>query len=389
MDRRMNKWSVLLLTLGAFVVGTAELIVGGILKPMADDLRISIALAGQLITAFSLAFALGSPIVIALTARLERKRVLIGSMALFAVGSVISFASSDFNSLISSRLIVGVSAGVFTVVAFGSVAKLVPAHQIGRAVGMIALGISCSMVLGVPIGIAVTEWMNWHVLFAAMALLALVVMMLMILYLPEIEGDEQVPFKRQFAVLRNPLIVSGLIFSFFFSTSSSAMYSYVTPFLETILHMKTANIGYMMLILGIFSVIGSRLGGIWADRWGTVRMIYIGLAILVGSLALLPLFATFMTVGAGVIILWIFAMAMTIPAIQTYFIQEAPQSANLVLGLNTSFLHLGVAAGAGIGGIVVESTSTVLHNPWVASGAAALSLAMAVLSATRRREQVA
>jgi DHA1 family putative efflux transporter-like MFS transporter len=153
--------------------------------------------------------------------------------------------------------------------------------------------------------------------------------------------------------------------------------------------MKTANIGYMMLILGIFSVIGSRLGGIWADRWGTVRMIYIGLAILVGSLALLPLFATFMTVGAGVIILWIFAMAMTIPAIQTYFIQEAPQSANLVLGLNTSFLHLGVAAGAGIGGIVVESTSTVLHNPWVASGAAALSLAMAVLSATRRREQVA
>lgn len=383
----MNKWSVFLLALGAFVVGTAELIVGGILKPMADDLHISIALAGQLITAFSLAFAIGAPIVVALTARIERKKILIGSVAAFAIGSLITCISSDFTSLILSRLIVGVSAGVFTVVALSSVAKLVPAQQIGRAVGTIALGISCSMVLGVPIGIAVTEWMNWQISFAGLAVLALLVMAVLILLLPQIEGDDKVPFKRQFAVLRNPAILTGLIFSFFFSTSSSAMFSYVTPFLESILHMKPAYIGSMMLILGVFSVIGSRLGGIWSDKWGTARMIYTGLVLLTSSLALLPVFASSLIVGVVLIVIWIFSMAMTIPAIQTYFIQQAPQSSNLVLGINTSFLHLGVAVGAGVGGIIVESTSTVLYNPWVASGAAALSLAMALISVSRRRVQ--
>jgi DHA1 family putative efflux transporter-like MFS transporter len=75
---------------------------------------------------------------------------------------------------------------------------------------------------------------------------------------------------------------------------------------------------------------------------------------------------------------------MTIPAIQTYFIQQAPQSSNLILGLNTSVLHLGVAAGAGMGGLMVESTSTVLHNPWLASAAALISLATAFVSATRK-----
>jgi DHA1 family putative efflux transporter-like MFS transporter len=82
---------------------------------------------------------------------------------------------------------------------------------------------------------------------------------------------------------------------------------------------------------------------------------------------------------------WIFTMSMTIPAIQTYFIQQAPQSSNLVLGLNTSVLHLGVAMGAGIGGLIVKSTETVLHNPWVASGAAFISLAMAFFSSKSKK----
>ncbi|WP_239614594.1 MFS transporter [Cohnella mopanensis] len=382
----MKKRSVFLLALGAFVVGTSELIVGGILKPIADDLQISIALAGQLVTVFSLAFAIGAPVVVAITARMERKKLLIGSLALFIVGCLASYGSSEYSQLMLSRVIVGVSAGVFTIIAFSSVAKLVPPDQIGRAVGTVVLGVSCSMVLGVPLGIAVTKWMNWQVVFAALAIAALIVMLLMLRFLSEIEGDVQIPFKQQFTVLRNPVIVTGLLFSFFFSTSSSAMNSYVTPFMESILHLNVTEIGYMMLVIGIFSVIGSRMGGIWADKWGTVRMMSGGMAILAISLALLPLFVAYVAVGLSLIVVWIFAMSMTIPAIQTYFIQQAPQSSNLVLGLNTSVLHLGVAAGAGIGGLAVDATSTVLNNPWVASGAAAISLVMAIVSASRRRE---
>ncbi len=164
------------------------------------------------------------------------------------------------------------------------------------------------------------------------------------------------------------------------------MYSYVTPFMESILHMKAEAVGYMMLVLGLCSVIGSRLGGAWVDRWGTARMIYVGLAMLVGSLALLPLLKASTLLGLILLCIWMLSMAMTIPAIQTYFIQQAPESSNLVLGLNTSVLHLGVASGAGIGGLVVDATSTVLHSPLIASGAAAISLGMAIVSIKGKRE---
>lgn len=82
----MNRLPILMLALGAFLVGTAELVVGGVLHAMAEDLGVSIALAGQFITAYSLSFALGTPILIALTSRLGRKSLLLGSLAVFIAG---------------------------------------------------------------------------------------------------------------------------------------------------------------------------------------------------------------------------------------------------------------------------------------------------------------
>ncbi|WP_245987937.1 MFS transporter [Cohnella lupini] len=95
------------------------------------------------------------------------------------------------------------------------------------------------------------------------------------------------------------------------------MYSYATPFMESILHMNESAIGIMMLTLGVFSVIGSRMGGKWADKWGTVRMIIIGLSMLVVALALLPLISSPVFISLLLISFWIFSMAMTIPVSAT------------------------------------------------------------------------
>ncbi|WP_282940622.1 MFS transporter [Paenibacillus sp. RC67] len=384
----MNRLYIYLLALGAFVTGTAELIVVGILPAIARDLNISIALAGQLITIFSLAFAVGTPVVVAVTSLIKRKTVLISSLGVFIIGSLISFASSDYAFLISSRIILGLSAGVYTVVAFSSIAKLVPPEKTGSAIGMIALGISSAMVLGVPIGVMIAEWWSWQAIFAVLAVVSLLVLLGMARLLPQIAGDIPIPFRQQFNVFGNPVIVSGLILSLFMTTSCSLMNTYLTPFLLDILHMQVSSISLMMFALGIAGVIGSRIGGFGVDHWGTVRMISICLTVLAASLALLPIFHSSLMVGILLIIVWMIAMSMMVPAIQTYFIQQAPQSSNLVLGLNTSILHLGIAIGASAGGIVVNTTSTVFYHPWIASCIITAALAIAVLSFSLRKKNV-
>jgi DHA1 family putative efflux transporter-like MFS transporter len=383
----MNRFIVYMLAFGVFFVGTAEMVVAGILNEIAGDLHISIALAGQLITAFSLAFAIGTPIVVALTSRIDRKKLLIGSLAVFIVGSFFSFVSSTYTMLVVSRVIVGVSAGVYIVVAMGSITKLVPPEKLGSSISLIPLAFGLALTLGVPIGIVVSNWWSWSLVFALLGLASFLVMLGLMRLLPQIEGDAPVPFLKQFSVLTNPFVVSGLFFSLFINMSNSTLLTYVTPFLTNVFHLGTSQVGGVMLIFGIVGMLGSRLGGYGADRWGTVRTIVVSVAITVVSLAFLPLFAAPLIVGLMLIIFWMLSLFIGSPALQTYFVQQAPQSANLILSLNTSVVHVGIALGAAAGGMFVNTASTVLYHPWGASILAILGLLVGAVSFSRVRRK--
>lgn len=279
-----------------------------------------------------------------------------------------------------SRMILGVSSGVYLVVAFGAAAKLVPAKKLGSAIGTIVLGFSSAMILGVPIGIAITNWMSWHAIFMILGLFSLLITFVILRLLPEIEGDEPVSFQQQFKVLGSLVIVSGLFLTFFRESGNSILFTYLTPFITDILHMKASNISIIMLVFGIFGTIGSRLGGYGVDRWGASRIITFSIIIHVATLALLPLFSGSLVIGLVLIALMIASMFVAGPAVQTYFIQQAPQSSNLVLSLNTSIVHLGLASGAGVGGVMINVTSTTLYNPWIACLIVTLGLVAAIVS---------
>ncbi|MDQ0897143.1 MFS transporter [Paenibacillus sp. V4I7] len=376
----MNRLSIYILALGVFLTATSELVVAGILHVIAEDLNISIALAGQLITAYSLAFAIGTPIIVSLTSRMGRRKVLLGSLAVFILGCLVSFGSSEISVLMVSRIILGVSAGVYLVVVFGAVAKLVPAEKLGSAIGTIVLGFSSAMILGVPIGIAITNWWSWQAIFIILGLFSLLITFIIFRLLPEIEGDAPVPFGQQFKVLGSLVIVSGLFLTFFRESGNSILFTYLTPFIQDVLHLKASNISIIMLVFGIFGAIGSRLGGYGVDRWGAARVITLSIIVHVAALALLPFFVESLVISLMLIALMVFSMFVTGPAIQTYFIQQAPLSSNLVLSLNTSIIHLGLAVGAGAGGVMANATSTVFYHPWMASMIVALGLAAAFLS---------
>ncbi|MEW9699519.1 MFS transporter [Paenibacillus sp. SI8] len=384
----MNRLSIYVLALGVFLTATSELVVSGILNMIAKDLAISIALAGQLVTVYSLAFAIGTPILVSLTSRLKRRKVLVGSLVVFILGCLLSSSSSDITVLMISRVVLGVSAGVYLVVAFGAVSKIVPAEKLGSAIGTIILGFSSAMILGVPIGIAITNWLNWQAIFLILGLLSLLVTCIIYRLLPEIEGGEPVPFRQQFKVLGSVVIVSGLLLTFFRESGNSILFTYLTTFIKDILHMEASNISMIMLVLGIFGTIGSRLGGYGVDRWGASTIITYSIIVHVAVLALLPLFKDSIGIELLLIALMVLVMFVSGPAIQTYFIQQAPGSSELVLSLNTSIVHLGLAAGAGVGGVMVSATSTVLYNPWLASLIVALGLAAAIVSFSMRRKRV-
>ncbi|WP_127485862.1 MFS transporter [Paenibacillus ehimensis] len=382
----MHRMSIYTLALGVFLTATSELVVSGILNVIADSLNISLALAGQLITVYSLAFAIGTPVVVSVTARLGRRKVLLGSLALFILGCLVAFGSSNIVILMASRVILGVSAGVYLVVALGVAAKLVPREKLGSAIGTIVLGFSSAMILGVPIGIAITNWLNWQSIFLILGLFSLGIAFVMLRLLPDLEGDAPVSFRQQFKVLGSVVVVSGLLLTFFRESGNSVLFTYLTPYIQDILHIKASNISIILLAFGIFGAIGSRLGGYGVDRWGAAPIIAFSIAVHIAALAVLPFVSEVPGIGLALLAVIVLSMFANGPAIQSYFIQQAPESSNLVLSLNTSIVHLGLAAGAGTGGFMVNATSTLLFNPWVAGVILVLGLAAALVSFSRGKK---
>ncbi|AWP26458.1 MFS transporter [Paenibacillus sp. Cedars] len=376
----MKPFTIYLLALGVFLTATSELIVSGILYAIADDLHISLALAGQLITAYSLAFAIGTPFLVSLTSRINRKKLLLGSLLLFIVGSLASYASSHVWLLMGSRIILGISSGVYLVAAMGTAAKLVPPDKLGRAIGTIVLGFSSAMVLGVPLGITITNMLNWQSIFLLLALLTLLVAFVLAKLLPDVEGDAAVPFHQQFKVLGSVVILSALFLTFFRESGNSVLFTYITPFIQDIFHIKPSSISLMMLVFGLFGAIGSKLGGYAIDRFGPSRVITLSTLIHIGVFALLPLLSGKSLIGLMLISIMVLSMFAAGPAVQSYFIQRAPGSSNLILSLNTSVVHFGLAAGAGAGGFMLNTTSTLQYHPWLGGVVLALGLAAGLIS---------
>jgi len=361
----MSRFGIYLLTIGAFLAVTAELMLIGVTDLVSRDLDVPISFTGHLVTAYALAFAFGTPIVITLTANMERKKVMVTAFSFFILANLLSTWSPNFTVLMFARALLGLSGGVFVVVAMGAVSKLVRPEKVGSAIGTIVMGLSGSLVFGVPLGIVLSGWLNWQLAFGAIALLGVMIWIGILLMIPAVPGGASVPFQQQFSVFKDKKMISGFLITLFVSAGSQTVYTFLIPLLQKTAQMNTWTISITMFILGIFSMIGSRLGGLGTDRFGVVKTVYASL--MVHSMALLFLPILKESIGTTVLVLsiWTCFNWMASPAIQTYFVQLAPKNPDLAISLNTSVNQLGIALGASLGGWVIHSTGDVMNTAWV------------------------
>src|SRR5690625_473903 len=163
---------VFILAVAAITVGLVELIVGGILPIIAKDLNVTIGTAGQLITAFALVYAISGPILLSLTAKIERKKLYLIALSIFVLGNVMTYFSPSFSVVMLPRVITAMSASLVIVVSLTITPQIVaPLHQ-AKALGVIYMGISSALVLRVPVGIVITNIFGWRSVFLGIAILA-------------------------------------------------------------------------------------------------------------------------------------------------------------------------------------------------------------------------
>src|SRR5271168_86211 len=214
-SRRTNA-PLVLLALGTFATGTESFMIAPLLPKLATDLSVNVAVAGQLVTVFALTYAVSSPVLSALTAGIERRKLLIISMAAFAVANVIASMANNYWELFVARILLACAAGLYVPSATALGGAIVAPERRGTALAVVNGGTSGALVLGVPLGAIVGNNFGWRATFVGVAVLAAIATIGLIaglrrdvgLALPVASVRERLAVARQSPVLVGLLITT-------------------------------------------------------------------------------------------------------------------------------------------------------------------------------------
>lgn len=360
--------SLLALAISAFGIGTTEFVPVGLLSTIADDLNISITLAGLLISGYAMGVAFGAPILTALTNKMSRKTLLMALMVIFIVGNSIAAVSTSFGLLLVARIITAFSHGVFFSIGSTIAADLVPEHKRASAIAFMFTGLTVATVTGVPLGTFIGQMFGWRATFWGVALLGVVGIIASAILIPKnIKDAPPSKFSDQLKVLKNgPLLLAFAITALGYGGTFVA-FTYLTPILQDITGFSPSAVSIILLVYGIAVAIGNTIGGKAADKnpLKALSWMFIIQAIV---LVVLTFTAPFKIVGViTIFFLGIFAF-MNVPGLQVLVVKLAeryvPAAVNVASALNIAAFNVGIAIGAFVGGIIVD-TIGLIHTPWI------------------------
>lgn len=365
MNTKLSQLTIIFLALGAFVTGTSEFVVSGILELISLEMGVSISIAGQLITIYSLSYAFGALFLVMLTSTFDRKKILLYAIFTFIVGNFIAFLSHNFIMLLLSRIIMGMSGGLYIVVATNYAAQLASPKRKGSAIATVITGFTVSLVFGVPIGTFLAGYFDWHYIFLIIAFGTILLLMGLYKLLPSIKGNQALSLKQQVKIIKDRRVLTGLMTTITWILGYTLVFAYVAPLLSSTANLSIEMTSIALFVLGTFAFVGSRFGGYAVDRWGPNHTITVSLIVHIVALFILT-FTQHSTIGVFITFaVWGVATWTTTPANQYYLVSLKPQSSETVLSFNTALMNIGMMMGSALGGVIITYIN-ITNLSWIA-----------------------
>lgn len=385
MDKRLI-W----LAVGAFATSTVAFVFAGLLPLISASAGISVSDAGHLVTAYSLAYAIGTPVLSALAGAADRRRVIAVALVSFMAGNGLAAFSDSFATLLLAQIVMGMSAGLFAATAQATAVALTSAEHRARAVATVLGGTTFAVALGAPLASLVANLAGWRAAYGVVAALAFICLVVLWWRLPRGIPGLRLSLVERVAALGRPGIMPSLMVTLLYLTGAFIIIAYLGPLATEGAGLPVVALPGMLLAFGVGAIAGNYASGMLADRLGPGRMIVAALfassVICVAITAMLELLPHELAgpLLIGIMLPWGFIGWTFPPAQASRLVGLAPELSNLTLPLNVSAMYFGIAAGSFIGGRMLEA--------WPASelgiAAAVFPLLALLLAALTRRAHV-
>ena len=258
----LRQWLPLVgLTCCAFVFNTSEFMPIGLLTDIAASFSLTEAQAGIMISVYAWGVMLLSLPLMVFASRFEFKRMLLGVLAVFSLGQLLSAVAPTYPILVCARLVVACAHAVFWSVASIMASRLVDTRHGALAISMIATGSSIAQIFGLPLGRAIGLAVGWRMTFAVVGGLSAIAVVYQAAVFPAMPAGERFTVKQLPELLKNPLLIALYAVTVFMATGYYASYSYIEPFLAQVAHVDAGAITMTLTAFGCSGLVGSWLFG--------------------------------------------------------------------------------------------------------------------------------
>jgi MFS transporter, DHA1 family, inner membrane transport protein len=378
--------AVFALAVGGFGIGTTEFAIMGLLQNVTAGLGITIPAGGQLISAYALGVVVGAPLLAALGARVPRKYMAIGLMAMFTVANFSSVLAPDFGTMMLTRFLSGLPHGAYFGIAAVISASLVAPTRRAQSVAMVMLGLSVANVVGVPAVTWLGQNYGWRLMFLAVALIGAVTVVLILRWVPFQPVHQGASIRRELGALKRGQVWLALLTGVVGFGGFFAVYSYISPTMTSVTGLPEAVLPLVVGLYGLGMVAGSIIGGKLADR-SVMGSIYLVMAAIVVVQLLFWAASPVPWLAVPLVFLLGTAGSSLVPGLQTRLMDASPHAQTLAASLNHSALNLANALGAVLGGLVIAWGLGYRTPALVGAVLALLGLGVAALSGWLERRQ--
>lgn len=342
------------LSIGAFGIGVTEFAPMGMLPGIAADLGVSIPSAGLLVSAYAIGVLIGAPLMTLATARVPRRYLLIGLMAIFTLGNLLSALATNYDTLLLARVVTSLNHGAFFGIGSIVAASVVPPEKRAGAVAAMFMGLTLATIGGVPLATWFGEMFGWRTAFWGIAGLGAVAMAALWMALPNVPAQKGDGLLAEIRVLGRRPVLEALALTVVGSSAMFTVFTYIAPILRDATQASTAFVTAMLMLFGVGLTLGNIWGGKAADR-SVQRTLVLSLSALVVVLLAFAVLMRWPLPAAAAILIWGIASFALVPPLQMRVMEAAKDAPNLASAVNIGAFNFGNAIGAALGGAVINA----------------------------------
>ncbi|WP_102816514.1 MFS transporter [Limosilactobacillus reuteri] len=343
---KLRSFTFILVT---FMLGCNEFMVVGVLSDIARSYHVPLSTVGFLVTAFAGVYAISTPIITTLTSNWNRYKLLMLLMTVFFIGNTLTAMAPTLGWLLFARIITAAVAGTIISLINLLVSIITPMDKRPMVLAWVGAGFSIASVIGVPLGTTIATLLSWHDSFWIISGLTLIVFALLVWLTPPDTPQVKGSILEQLALLKDHRVLLGIGITVAVLSLQYTFYTYVRPLITTVMGFSLTSLNWLLLLLGVMSIIGNEIAGIVASHNGVQKLPFVFILMTILSLILGIALGNKIT---GMLVLAALCVVVIIygTTIQLVFIsvaeKEYPQSLALATSLISIFANVGISLGS-------------------------------------------